>query len=393
MSNILITTLGKGRRNEDGYLKIKYRLEEKQSRETPFIGQALIELVPQIDKIVVLGTTGSIWDAWWQVDETLFEKHADFLDMLSEKVKNEEEDVSALSKLSEILSNHLRKDVECKYIPDGLDEKSQLDILQVIDSIGEKGDNVYLDVTHGFRHLPMIEMLSAFLQKNKYNIRHIYYGALEKSMDGVAPVIDLKGLLNLQEWIEAVAILNETDNVMTLARIPTMKDFRADLEQYQFFIQMNNVGNARGSANRIRGMINEGRLPPEGVLFKEKLLKVFDWGADQEYAKRQLSQAKAAFEKGDYLRAIILLNEAVISSYVDDSRRVMDIDCRTEAENKLYRSNEYNWHILRRLRNSTAHDGTKNDRLEKKIKDIRRSRENFEKGFKELIKWAEQQVK
>ena len=393
MSNVLITTLGKGRRNEDGYVKTKYRLGENESRETPFIGQALIELIPEIDKVVVLGTTGSIWDAWWQVDETLLEKYADFLAMLSDKVQNEEEDVSALSELSDILSNHLRKDVECKYIPDGLDEKSQLDILQVIDGIGVKGDNVYLDVTHGFRHLPMIEMLSAFLQKNKYNIRHIYYGALEKSMDGVAPVIDLKGLLNLQEWIEAVAILNETDNVMTLARIPTMKDFRADLEQYQFFIQMNNVGNARGSANRIRGMINEGRLPPEGVLFKERLLKVFDWGADQEYAKRQLSQAKAAFAKGDYLRAIILLNEAVISSYVEDSRRVMDIDCRNEAADKLYKSNEDNWHILRRLRNSTAHDGMRNDRLEKKIKDIRRSRENFEKGFKELIKWAEHQVK
>lgn len=393
MSNILITNLGKGRRNADGYLKIKYRLDENESRETPFIGQALLELIPAIDKVVVLGTAGSIWDAWWQADETLLEKHAEFLTMLSGKVQNEEEDIGALSELADILTNHFGKEVQCKYIPDGLDEESQLNILQVIDNIGAKGDDIYLDVTHGFRHLPMIELLSAFLKRNDFNIKKIYYGALERSIDGVAPVIDLKGLFNLQEWIEAMSVLRETGNVMPLSRIESMKGFCADLEQYQFFIQMNNVGNARGCANRIRGKIKDGDLPAEAILFKAQLESIFDWGRDQEYANRQLRQAKRAMQTGDYLRAIILLNEAVISAWVDDPGKVADIQCRADAEDKLYKKGGDNWHILRRLRNSTAHDGMKNDKFEKRIKTMKSSRSNFEKGFGELLKWGEQQMK
>ena len=393
MSNILITNLGKGRRNADGYLKIKYRLDENESRETPFIGQALLELIPAIDKVVVLGTVGSIWDAWWQADETLLEKHTEFLTMLSGKVQNEVVDIGALSELADILTNHFGKEIQCKYIPDGLDEESQLNILQIVDSVGTRGDDIYLDVTHGFRHLPMIELLSAFLKRNDFNIKKIYYGALERSIDGVAPVIDLKGLFNLQEWIEAMSVLRDTGNVMPLSRIESMKGFCADLEQYQFFIQMNNVGNARGCANRIRGKIKDGDLPAEAILFKAQLESIFDWGRDQEYANRQLRQAKRAMYTGDYLRAIILLNEAVISAWVDDPSKVADIQYRADAEDKLYKKGGDNWHILRRLRNSTAHDGMKNDKFEKRIKTMKSSRSNFEKGFGELLKWGEQQMK
>jgi CRISPR-associated Csx2 family protein len=393
MSNILITTLGKGHRNEDGYVKTKYRLGENESIETPFIGQALIELIPEIDKVVVLGTTGSIWDAWWQTDEALLERYTDFLAKLNDNVQRENDDLSALSELADILTAHLKKEVQCKYIPDGFDEESQLNILQVIDNIGAKGDDIYLDVTHGFRHLPMIELLSAFLKRNDFNVRKIYYGAFERSANGVTPIIDLKGLFNIQEWIEAMAVFRETGNVMPLSRIESMKGFQVDLEQYQFFIQMNNIGNARGCANRIRGKITNGDIPTEAILFKDQLMAIFDWGKDQEYANRQLSQAKRAAQSGDFLRAIILLNEAVISAWVEDSSKVADIQYRKEAEDKLFKNGGDNWHILRRLRNSTAHDGMKNDRLEKKIKAMKSSRSNFEKGFGELLKWAEKNMR
>jgi hypothetical protein len=156
---------------------------------------------------------------------------------------------------------------------------------------------------------------------------------------------------------------------------------------------MNNIGNARGCANRIRGKITKGDIPAEAILFKDQLTSIFDWGKDQEYANRQLSQAKRAVQTGDFLRAIILLNEAVISAWVEDSSKVADIQYRKEAEDKLFKNGGDNWHILRRLRNSTAHDGMKNDRLEKKIKAMKSSRSNFEKGFGELLKWAEKMMR
>ena len=391
--NILVTTLGKGERRDGGYRVARYRLSEgTTSRETPFIGLALVEMLPQIDKLVVLGTAGSIWDAWWQADEELMAGNEDFFGSLGEKVARAERDEVALGILSTILRAHLQKEVACKYIPDGLDELSQLEILKVIDGVGNRGDNIYLDVTHGFRHLPMLELLSAFLKKNEFNICKIFYGALEKSEAGITPVADLSGLLNLQTWIEAMAVFRETGNVMPLARIPTMADFRSDLEQYQFFVQMNNVGNARGCANRIRGRINANRLPQEGVLFKDQLLAMLDWGGDQNYPSRQLAQAKAALASGDFLRAIILLNEAAISAWVPDADRVMEPDVRNAAAERLFESGGEEWHVLRRLRNSTAHDGVRNDNSEKIVKRLRSSRENFESGMRGIVGWVERQV-
>ena len=391
--NILVTTLGKGERREGGYRVAKYRLPDgSTSRETPFIGLALVEMLPQIDKLVVLGTAGSIWDAWWQCDEKLLEANEEFFVGLGEKVKYAERDEMALDRLSAILATHLQKEVECKYIPDGLDESSQLDIMKVIDAVGMKGDNIYLDVTHGFRHLPMLELLSAFLKKSEFNVCKIFYGALEKSEAGIAPVADLSGLLNLQTWIEAMAVVRETGNVTLLAKIPSMRDFQSDLEQYQFFVQMNNIGNARGCANRIRGLINANRLPQEGVLFKNQLLAMFDWGVDRNYPKRQLAQAKAAMASGDFLRAIILLNEAAISAWVEDANRVMDPGMRNKAADRLFNDGGEEWHVLRRLRNSTAHDGVRNDYFERKIKTLRSCRENFENGMRNIVKWVEKQV-
>ena len=393
MANVLITTLGRGFRADGGYRKAIYKMPDgTTSHATPFIGMALVEMLPHIDRLVVLGTPGSIWDAWWQCDEVLLEHHEDLFERISSNVGKEVKDESGLRELAGVLGASIKKSVECIYISESFDTPSQLGILSVISSIANKNDCVFIDVTHGFRHLPMLELLSAFLNRGKFHVCSIFYGAYEKTEEGITPVIDLAGLMNLQEWIEAMAVLRETGSVVPLSRIPSMERFRADLEQYQFFVQMNNVGNARGCSNRIRGLINSGMLPPEGELFKENLLSIFDWGADQDYAKRQLAQAKTALKTGDYLRAIILLNEATISACVDKSDQVLNVEARRVAEDKLYRKGERTWHLLRRLRNSTAHDGVRNDNDEREVKRMRTNRDGFEEGMRKIVAWVESQV-
>ena len=98
---------------------------------------------------------------------------------MTQSVENSREDVELLQQLSSILSKHFQKTIECKYIPDGMDEQSQMQILQVISHIGNEGDSISLDVTHGFRHLPMLELLSAFLKDEGGEVGHIYYGAFD----------------------------------------------------------------------------------------------------------------------------------------------------------------------------------------------------------------------
>ncbi len=68
------------------------------------------------------------------------------------------------------------------------------------------GDEVYLDVTHSFRSLPMLAlMLGSFIRVAKdARLKAIYYGAFEdRTPDGRTPVYDLGYLLELQEWTTA----------------------------------------------------------------------------------------------------------------------------------------------------------------------------------------------
>ena len=392
---ILVTTLGKGRRDENGYRVAKYRFADgTTSRETPFFGLALMDYLAEhghgLDKVVVLGTTGSIWDAWWQASEKMLENKAELFHRLGEMVENAERNEELLAELSKALSESFGKTFECKFIPSGITGDEQKEILQVINSVGEKGDTVHLDVTHGFRHLPMLEMMSAFLMKSNYSIGGLFYGAFEnKDADDITPVVSLTGLLNLQEWVEAMAVLRETGNVMPLARIEGMKPFRADLERYQFYSQMNNVAQARSVA---RSMISRlGELPPEGTLFRGQLADMFSWAEDQRYARRQFRQARAAYESGDYLRMTIMLMESVISANVGLGNE-RNADVRRQTQETLNGTYDEQWHILRKLRNSFAHDGEPTGRGAATVIRMRTDKIAFDEAMHGIMQWVEEQM-
>jgi CRISPR-associated Csx2 family protein len=109
--------------------------------------------------------------------------------------------------------------VQHREIPDGNNKEEIWQIFQTIfDEIQEK-DEVYFDITNGFRSLPMLGMVLIDYAKVLRNItpRAIYYGNFEagrarkKDSDLYvkAPVIDVTSFTDLQAWtIAAQAFLN-----------------------------------------------------------------------------------------------------------------------------------------------------------------------------------------
>ena len=70
------------------------------------------------------------------------------------------------------------------------------------------GENLSLDVTHGFRHLPMLALVAAryLARVVSVKVEELYYGALEMTTpDGETPVLRLGGLLAMLDWVEALA--------------------------------------------------------------------------------------------------------------------------------------------------------------------------------------------
>jgi CRISPR-associated Csx2 family protein len=88
-------------------------------------------------------------------------------------------------------------------IPDGKNEIEIWEIFETILGQLKNEDELYLDLTHGFRYLPMLLLvLSEFAKKTRQiTVSHISYGNYESRnrITNIAPFVDLLPLQNIQE--------------------------------------------------------------------------------------------------------------------------------------------------------------------------------------------------
>jgi len=104
------------------------------------------------------------------------------------------------------------------YIPHGNTEEEIWAVFQTVFQHIEEGDQLFFDITYGFRSLPMLGMVLLDYARTLRNVQieRIYYGnyeagrALQKPGELVlAPVLDLTPFSKLQEWTAAAkAFLN-----------------------------------------------------------------------------------------------------------------------------------------------------------------------------------------
>jgi len=106
--------------------------------------------------------------------------------------------------LSEVLKKFQTFDI---HIPDGNNENELWEIFQKIYEIFEENDELYIDITHSFRSLPIfLTVLLNYAKTLKtIKVKAITYGNWEaKDNNNFAPVIDLIAVNELQNWTIAV---------------------------------------------------------------------------------------------------------------------------------------------------------------------------------------------
>lgn len=92
-------------------------------------------------------------------------------------------------------------------IPEGKDETEIWDIFDILYKQLDNNDDVWFDITHSFRSIPMLVLVAityARVMKN-IHVKSITYGAYEAKPkdDLVAPVFDLTQFVNLMDWTNA----------------------------------------------------------------------------------------------------------------------------------------------------------------------------------------------
>ena len=107
-------------------------------------------------------------------------------------------------------------------IPNGNNELEVWDIFERTFAHINEGDELYFDLTHGFRYLPMLILTlinySKFLKNTK--VKSITYGNYEaKNNANIAPIIDLLPLSTLQDWTFAAGQYLDSGNVKRLVEL------------------------------------------------------------------------------------------------------------------------------------------------------------------------------
>lgn len=204
---VFISVLGTG-----FYGKCIYKRDEFESDNTRFIQQATLQMLTNSDSWTsddhgyILLTQKAEVDNWIvKGDER-------------EKFSNAgKEEYIGLEKT--IGGMNLQFAVEGISIPDGNDED---EIWQIFDIVFEKlqdGDELYSDITHGFRYLPMLVLVLGNYAKFLKNIKvkSITYGNFEarnkETVPNVAPIVDITSFSALQDWTFSGASFVEQGHV------------------------------------------------------------------------------------------------------------------------------------------------------------------------------------
>ena len=247
-------------------------------------------------------------------------------------------------------------------LPDGNNEKEIMEIfIRLYDAL-QPQDEVYFDITHGFRYLPMLMLVlgnyASFLKN--IQIRSITYGNFEimrNLQHGL--IVDMSALLALQQWTAAANLYVKNGNVEDITALlnkdvkPMLRDesTRADARPFKDYSDtlikiVNSFRTCRGidvvEAQNIQKMnsaaqqVKQSLFPVFNPIFDrvnedlESLDNVEPW-------KNSIYAAKWCCNKGLYQQAITILQEGIITYFC----MKYNLNYTLECERKLV---ECAWH-------------------------------------------------
>ncbi len=347
---VFITVLGTG-----FYGKCKYQLGDFISNETRFIQQAMLEYFAK---------KGSDEDKWVKEDLFLF--------LLTERAKTEnwevennkratfcnKEEVEYIGLKQIIDGMKLVPTIETKDIPDGKNEKEMWDIFDIVFNSIKDGDELYFDLTHSFRYLPMLILVLGNYAKflKKVTIKGISYGNYEARdrNKNIAPIVDLMPIAALQDWTYAAGQYLHSGNVENLVELSSKtinpilsKTKGADQDAQNLKKFVTNLKNVVEERRTCRGIsivksenfqslktlsdnMEETFISPLNPVFDKikDSLKDFD---EDENIMNGFAAAKWCLDNGLYQQAATILQESIDTLICMN----MGIDWQIEKEREV----------------------------------------------------------
>jgi CRISPR-associated Csx2 family protein len=316
MTHTLVTFLGRGREDpKTGYRKTSYSFPDGPSCETSFFGFALANHLAT-DRVIILGTRSSMWGVLVEHVAAEGEEEEARIALLDAETAGSVGQ-ALLDRLTDVLRRAAGREVVPRLIPFGRTDDEQREILETISGVAGHGQ-VSFDLTHGFRHLGMVGMLSAFMLERIGHLKvdSMWYGALDMSEGGVTPVLKLDGLGATQRWIDALDRFDASGDYGVFAPLLTADGMRNDwahcLEDAAFHERTFNLSDAARSLRTFRQAL-AGRLRGASGLFQDKLRERLAWIDEPDLSAQQRRLAQQYLGRMDFVRAAAFAWEAVVS--------------------------------------------------------------------------------
>jgi cell division protein DivIC len=385
--------IGQGRAKKEGqfsYDLIDYQFQDGEVVKTRVFGIALYKYLHKkgenIDLLLV-GTKGSSWTELVGVlDAEQQNKHEDLLMSLFKEEEQRNVGENLLEEFVKLIEKSLNTEV--KYVllssPPSPEEISQKTIRVLVDLFEEKNYNkVYIDITHGFRYMPTVVLLNLMVLKKLWNFDiEIYYGFGifdTGRSEGPKKVARLNHLEDLIKLSEALGILENTGDFRHYYKLISGNQ---EAQQIYFRIETNAEINNSNIRELINTPVNSEYVEPIHKKVKSKYLEPLKADRMEDRLK---NRARFFFERGQYLKAVLLLHEALIL-LVGKLKNMIGGSClehsqREEARKYLNKLNYYEWKVLKHLRNACAHGTQPHVKARSAWENEEKFKEVMEKGF------------
>ena len=351
---VLISFLGTGSFNPKmfesrEYKTVNYHLGDKDLGNYPFVAAAIRKYY-SIETVLLVGTAHSMWEdvyRWFSGERASEDVYIE-IGTASERATNKSPlEVPRVKEIEQALGG----DSKVVLIRYGLTEeeiRENVNIILGLQDYLQREDELIVDITHAFRSLPIFLMnLLIYLQNvssKKIRISHIHYGMLDIIKElGYAPIIDLRSMMDVQEWITGAYNLKEFGNAYKIADLleGENKSVASILRNFSDAMNLNYLYSMQAETQKLSGVKDSEYVTDLPRLIINPVVESFVRNFTINTARHrqslyQLKMTEWQLEHKKYAQAYLTSNDALIT-YVCELMGWPwdDFDQRQEAKNLL----------------------------------------------------------
>lgn len=363
---VLISFLGTGtpRIVDDGirpmreYRRADYRIGEDTYKDFTFMSAALARHYA-VDKILMVGTVHSMWEELyrWFHDAKSKEKVEDDATIynvyqeIGEHCEAANHDSLLCLPHQESVEQVMGEGSKVVLIKYGINEeeiRENINRILGLEQYLDTNDELIVDITHSFRSLPIFIMnLLIYLQNvspKKITISHIHYGMNEASREfGYSPVVDLKAMMDVQEWITGAYAFSMFGNTYKISKLleKENKSVAPILRGFSDAMNLNYLYPMQAETQKLSGIKSREYLTDLPKLIITPIVNQFvdTFRVTSEHHRQSHFQLKLAdwqYRHKKYAQAYLTSNDALISYVCELNNKPWDdFDCRETAKAAL----------------------------------------------------------